>query len=1315
MDAARVKAQLRLTSQRLGQLQAKKDSEGQITRGDIATLLRDGNVSLARAKAAKLIKEDALGDVLEVLGMHLGVVLDHFHELERSTPPSPVMVEAASTIIFAAPHLDSKELHVVRDILAEALGPDFARSAVTNRDSYVSEKVVQALNIPNPSIADLDEFLSSIAKATGVKWTPELMPEQRVDALSELLDPSSPTPVVDMPRLRSLCVHGIPDHPPWLRPRIWRLLLGTLPVLRSSWGTEAKKHRNDYYDLVRRLLEPFSTLPPPSKPLAPLDDGLLNVYRELNRVPRGLFEALEEDTEQPEPSPLDDSAPEDIRISCAGNLNARLRAIQLAEHGGPAEQFTPEIRLESDDDAEPHLAQRTLLDQTAPGVSTTLHPSHAFSAAPAPERHASALLRLLYIHSRLNPANRSPHIASLLLPLYTVLSREIDSQDLPHIEADTFWVFEAMVGEFSELEDEEGGGVWMQRLGERLAWADDDLASNLRAKGLDPALPHYSYRWLAPLLTHTLPLTAVFAVWDALFSRPQATKTSNPKLDYLLDICAGMLIRAKGPLTRLGKPQYKSSSLWAEDDTLPPPSPLRAWELSDAFMEGMALLQTYPVDAVGGIDSVLETALELLRRREKQMNPATAVNTTLGARIRDTIWRGFTNQVTDVSPEEDGDTEDEDEDEDVDSSDEDGNETEPVQAQRNSGLTSRLASTVWKGITNQSSMEVPSSPMPPSSPSPSSASLPSPKSETSQSSALTSRLATSVWKGITNQSSMEVPPSPIPPSSPMSSGTQSPLPDTPSTTYGRSPSLPRSSIWDYAEKLKDSDTAATLAKVSTNWKVKALQAWNRTSAPGTASTPSTPAAMSSGLWGHSADDRRDSFGSTVSEQVGGTSNRGHVFRPGHTDLYSPPPRPAFFRPPRDSMFPQPRREMSESSSHAEDISPQSETGILEKTKHLQASLASLTGLQHPPPKQTPRTGPRPLLLSSSSLITAPNGTSKVVNVSSTPTPQTRQTKQWSEVMQARGHPTRSASQSSVSTTLSVSRPGDRSDYESDAAGNRTSRIVPLHRSRSPMAPNFRFAQNRPVSTSSTASSDNGPSRPSSSYATARRQADSSSEKGWGRVDLPDSPTTLPSSPPPRTPTSSALFMNGVTIENPEQQRGSVVLSPSHEPTLEPPFQGRSAARRKTPPLADVDASEASDSSAPTPFKNSRLRSKRVPARLAALRIEDDIQPNTVIEQSDHSANSLAPEPTDYDLASTPRATAFDFNGGSTVSPRPRSPRRTRKTSTEGREIRTRKISAEGRVRKTSSDNHRPTDSAAEEGDDEGYNDLLSAYESEDGP
>lgn len=68
-----------------------------------------------------------------------------------------------------------------------------------------------------------------------------------------------------------------------------------------------------------------------------------------------------------------------------------------------------------------------------------------------------------------------------------------------------------MVGDFSELEDEEGGNIWMQRFGQRLAWADGELSDIMvrklskrnriplhtsafqqHAKGLDPALPHYS-------------------------------------------------------------------------------------------------------------------------------------------------------------------------------------------------------------------------------------------------------------------------------------------------------------------------------------------------------------------------------------------------------------------------------------------------------------------------------------------------------------------------------------------------------------------------------------------------------------------------------------------------------------------------------------------------------------------------------------------------------------------------------------------------------------------------------------------------------
>jgi len=96
---------------------------------------------------------------------------------------------------------------------------------------------------------------------------------------------------------------------------------------------------------------------------------------------------------------------------------------------------------------------------------------------------------------------------------------------------------------------------------------------------------------------------------------------------------------------------------------------------------------------------------------------------------------------------------------------------------------------------------------------------------------------------------------------------------------------------------------------------------------------------------------------------------------------------------------------------------------------------------------------------------------------------------------------------------------------------------------------------------------------------------------------------------------------------------------------------------------------------------------------------------------------------------TPRATAFhQFDENSTSSASPNSPAlspiRTRKLSSEGRkahgdtsEPRTRKISSSShspRTRKVSEGRSaKHVDSAAEEGDDEGYDELLSAYESED--
>lgn len=64
-------------------MQARNDALANITRKDIATLLQRSDVSVARDKAEKLILDEAYGDFLEELVMQIGVLLEHFFEVER--------------------------------------------------------------------------------------------------------------------------------------------------------------------------------------------------------------------------------------------------------------------------------------------------------------------------------------------------------------------------------------------------------------------------------------------------------------------------------------------------------------------------------------------------------------------------------------------------------------------------------------------------------------------------------------------------------------------------------------------------------------------------------------------------------------------------------------------------------------------------------------------------------------------------------------------------------------------------------------------------------------------------------------------------------------------------------------------------------------------------------------------------------------------------------------------------------------------------------------------------------------------------------
>lgn len=716
---------------------------------------------------------------------------------------------------------------------------------------------------------------------------------------------------------------------------------------------------------------------------------------------------------------------------------------------------------------------------------------------------------------------------------------------------------------------------------------------------------------------------------------------------------------------------------------------LKPWELGNAFMEGMTLLQNYPIEQVGGMERVLQIAGDILSQRDQINKPAQTVNSGYGAILRDTLWRGFTNNVetTDDSPENSED-----------SSDEDGNETEHEIVPNSDTSVSQASASGWG-----------------------------------------SYLKTTVIRGITNQSAMDDSPSPSPIPSPAISATPSPNSSPQGNTEDTSPDASRSherkdsssassssGIWGYATKLRQSDMAARLSRASTNLSAKALDAWTARSAPAHEVV--------------SFDKKREESlsGTDTARRMAQHTREGprHGSVPviDRSEVYSPPPRPAFFKAPRDTRMFSPDEVASlkipdsPESSSSSSLSTSTISAGHGRAESLMASLPSWANLQPTTPR--PKSAPRPLLLSTSSLV----ATSPSRSANSTPTPDRGQ---WNDVLNHRVvSPKRQDSQysqSSISSRPSSLAPSPKLgpiDWDSDHS---VSRKVPLNRqSISPMAPRFRTAHMRRDNSISSQSefgvlssraSDSSPKELSTSLV----DEDSKSARG----SSPGSPSTLPSSPPPRTPVASTnQTQSSVRVKNPERQRGSVILSESSLPVLESQPEIKKPSRKAPPKLLGLD--DNSDSSAPSASTlsraTSRVRSKRFGSSSSRSSLKTKTREGSSISSPMQASPISIPSPSslaapdmdsEAEIATTPKATHFPSTSptGEGLS---RSPRR-RKISMEDRERR-RKVSGEigqGRVRKLSSSrrvsgDHRRDSATGHDGDDEGYDELLSAYESEEG-
>ena len=598
-------------------------------------------------------------------------------------------------------------------------------------------------------------------------------------------------------------------------------------------------------------------------------------------------------------------------------------------------------------------------------------------------------------------------------------------------------------------------------------------------------------------------------------------------------------------------------------------------------MKGVSLLQPFNLINAGGIERVLQIASDLSQRRSRESITRQA-NPSLGDRFGVKMWN-FTSQrlPSNENPMDAG-------------IGTDSKNSDTSAASSNPSLVSQFTNTVWKGITNQTAMESPSTPPSPTVPIP-----------------------------------------------------HNPEPEVNSQTS--------SNLWSYAEKLKGSNTIATLSKMSSNWRARALL-----SSSGGSPQPTN-------IVSDEISRRHSKHGSNSYEQ---DSPRTSSSFSAHS-----PDLPV--------------------ETAAEGSSQQSNRSLLEKTR-------SLLSPRSPPPlapKPAPKSAPKPLLLTSTLATSGQSGVKShrnLINSTTIPDPE-----EWADVMREKQH---YIYRDSLSSTSSLS-PSDRyirtpkstmSDRESDTS---SSRIVSLNRrSVSPMAPGFRSARERLQTRTSSMSSGftSPPTLPRSPFQENRKTS--------ARIaSTSEAPTVLQTYSPLSDPNASR------TTAGPKESDDSDATSNERPPSV-------------------IRLTEAEDAELST--RASRVRAKRYP-RLANLSIPDGQKPHTSVEEKGCNSSQLTVDWPQHETETTPKESRFESEEHVPISRKSsKSPLRKklstgelghqRKVSVDTiRDYRQRKVSNGHRPRKISTESRdipkNKRDSSAEEGDDEGYDELLSAYESEDGP
>ncbi|ETE68182.1 IST1-like protein [Ophiophagus hannah] len=173
--AERLRVNLRLVINRLKLLEKKKTELAQKARKEIADYLSAGKDERARIRVEHIIREDYLVEAMEILELYCDLLLARFGLIHSMKELDPGLAEAVSTLIWAAPRLQSEvaELKIVADQLCAKYSKEYGKLCRSNQIGTVNDRLMHKLNVEAPPKILVERYLIEIAKNYNVPYEPD--------------------------------------------------------------------------------------------------------------------------------------------------------------------------------------------------------------------------------------------------------------------------------------------------------------------------------------------------------------------------------------------------------------------------------------------------------------------------------------------------------------------------------------------------------------------------------------------------------------------------------------------------------------------------------------------------------------------------------------------------------------------------------------------------------------------------------------------------------------------------------------------------------------------------------------------------------------------------------------------------------------------------------------------------------------------------------------------------------------------------------------------------------------------------------------